>query len=97
MKPHKKNELPATDATGISRYLSYVLRHAPQSIGLQLDPEGWAHVDELIIQLRGEKELQVASVVGNRADVERVPEGGTVLAVVQNVEADIGSLIDRGA
>ena len=48
MKPHKKNELPATDATGISRYLSYVLRHAPQSIGLQLDPEGWAHVDELI-------------------------------------------------
>lgn len=48
MKPHKKNELPATDATGISRMLSYLLRHAPQSIGLQLDPEGWADIDELI-------------------------------------------------
>lgn len=48
MKPHQKNELPATDATGISRYLSYLLRHAPQSIGLQLDPEGWADIDALL-------------------------------------------------
>ena len=44
----QKNELPATDATGISRYLSYLLRHAPQSIGLQLDPEGWADIDALL-------------------------------------------------
>ena len=48
MKTTQKNELPATDATGISRYLSYLLRHAPQSIGLQLDPEGWADIDALL-------------------------------------------------
>jgi len=32
----------------ISKFLSYVLRHEPQSIGLQLDMEGWAEIDSLI-------------------------------------------------
>ena len=32
----------------ISKFLSYVLRHEPQAIGLQLDPEGWADLDSLI-------------------------------------------------
>ena len=30
------------------RFLSYVLRHKPDAIGLQLDPEGWAEIDQLI-------------------------------------------------
>ena len=34
--------------TAISKYLSFVLRHKPQAIGLELDPNGWARVDELI-------------------------------------------------
>jgi putative RNA 2'-phosphotransferase len=32
----------------ISRYLSRVLRHEPQSIGLSLDAQGWARIDEVI-------------------------------------------------
>ncbi|PWK30019.1 RNA 2'-phosphotransferase [Pseudomonas sp. OV226] len=32
----------------ISKFLSYVLRHEPQSIGLQLDTEGWAEIECLI-------------------------------------------------
>ena len=32
----------------ISKFLSYVLRHKPDAIGLTLDPEGWADIDELI-------------------------------------------------
>jgi putative RNA 2'-phosphotransferase len=32
----------------ISRYLSRVLRHEPQSIGLSLDAQGWARIDELV-------------------------------------------------
>ena len=32
----------------ISKFLSYVLRHEPQSIGLELDHAGWARVDELL-------------------------------------------------
>lgn len=31
-----------------SKFLSLVLRHAPQTIGLSLDGSGWASVDELI-------------------------------------------------
>ena len=31
-----------------SKFLSYVLRHEPQAIGLSLDSEGWAGIAELI-------------------------------------------------
>jgi len=31
-----------------SKFLSFVLRHEPQAIGLTLDPEGWANIDALI-------------------------------------------------
>jgi putative RNA 2'-phosphotransferase len=31
-----------------SRFLSLVLRHKPEEIGLQLDAQGWTSVDELI-------------------------------------------------
>ena len=34
--------------TNISKYLSYILRHKPESIGLVLDNNGWADIDELI-------------------------------------------------
>lgn len=32
----------------ISKYLSFILRHQPQSIGLILDEQGWASIDELL-------------------------------------------------
>ena len=32
----------------ISKYLSYILRHKPESINLKLCEEGWAVIDELI-------------------------------------------------
>ena len=31
-----------------SKFLSFVLRHKPESIGLTLDQNGWANIDELI-------------------------------------------------
>ncbi|WP_131668276.1 RNA 2'-phosphotransferase [Psychrobacter pygoscelis] len=31
-----------------SKFLSYILRHKPDAIGLSLDSEGWANIDELI-------------------------------------------------
>ncbi|MEJ2802347.1 RNA 2'-phosphotransferase [Comamonadaceae bacterium PP-2] len=34
--------------TETSKFLSYVLRHEPQSVGLSLDTEGWVGVDALI-------------------------------------------------
>ena len=34
----------------ISKFLSYVLRHAPGSIGIELDSQGWVGVDDLLRQ-----------------------------------------------
>jgi putative RNA 2'-phosphotransferase len=31
-----------------SKFMAYVLRHAPQSIGLRLDAEGWVDIDALV-------------------------------------------------
>ncbi len=40
---HMNNRL-----TKISKYLSFVLKHHPESIGLKLDPERWASAEELV-------------------------------------------------
>ena len=38
------------EINNISKFLSLVLRHSPETIQLQLDKNGWATIDELIIQ-----------------------------------------------
>ncbi|MEQ5206067.1 RNA 2'-phosphotransferase [Proteus sp. fly-1067] len=37
------------DKVQISRFLSYILRHAPESIGLSLDDQGWGEISQLIL------------------------------------------------
>jgi putative RNA 2'-phosphotransferase len=34
--------------TEVSKFLSLILRHKPEAIGIELDEHGWANVDELI-------------------------------------------------
>ena len=34
----------------ISKFLSLILRHSPQAIGLQLDENGWADIEELLVK-----------------------------------------------
>lgn len=36
------------DLTKISKYISLILRHKPEVIGMQLDANGWADVEELL-------------------------------------------------
>lgn len=57
----------------ISKFLSLILRHKPETIGICLDEHGWANVDELIagiaksrlyVHLSGDKET--AGKVGTR-------------------------------
>lgn len=40
--------MTAPDPVQLSKFLSFVLRHKPDAIGLTLDPQGWADIDELI-------------------------------------------------
>jgi putative RNA 2'-phosphotransferase len=38
----------SSDDVQLSKFLSFVLRHKPDAIGLVLDPQGWVGIDELI-------------------------------------------------
>lgn len=40
--------MTVTDLVGTSKFLSFVLRHKPEEIGLELDQNGWADVGALI-------------------------------------------------
>lgn len=42
--------------TNISRFISLILRHKPESIGIVLDNHGWANVEELIQGIKGQYE-----------------------------------------
>jgi putative RNA 2'-phosphotransferase len=44
--------------TEISKFLSFVLRHKPQAIGLVLDEQGWAYIDELIYKANQSGEIK---------------------------------------
>ena len=41
-----KNMSKSLEST--SKYLSLILRHKPETIGIELDEHGWADVEELI-------------------------------------------------
>ena len=47
----------------ISKFISYILRHKPEAIGLSLDSEGWAEVDVL---------LRLAAAHGNEIPHEQL-------------------------
>ena len=40
-----------------SKFLSFVLRHKPEAIGLELDSNGWADIDDLIEKANASNEL----------------------------------------
>jgi putative RNA 2'-phosphotransferase len=65
----------------VSKFLSFVLRHEPQAIGLTLDSEGWAEIDALIAG---------ANQSGRTLDVE------LILAVVSSSDKKRFALSDDG-
>ncbi len=67
--------------TSTSKFLSLVLRHQPDVIGMQLDPEGWLPIDELI---------ENANRKGNELSLELLHE------VVASCEKTRFSLSDDG-
>jgi len=38
----------SVDSVQLSKFLSFVLRHKPDAIGLVLDPQGWTSIDDLV-------------------------------------------------
>lgn len=53
------------DDRKLSKFMSLVLRHAPETAGLALDPQGWVAIDDLV-------RAAAAAFGAGRGDIERV-------------------------
>ncbi len=78
-----------------SKFLSYVLRHEPQSIGIQLDREGWTDIDALITAAsRAGRRLDTALIHAVVADNDKrrfalSNDGQRIRAVQGHSSADV--------
>ena len=70
-----------TQLNETSKFLSYVLRHEPQAIGLQLDNEGWADIESLVAG---------AAKAGRALDISLIQ------AVVSSIDKKRFSISDDG-
>ena len=78
--------------TETSKFLSYVLRHEPQAIGLALDPEGWAGIEALIAAAAAngrqlDRSLIEATVDSNDKKRFAISADGTRIRAVQGHSA----------
>ncbi len=55
----------------ISKFMSYVLRHNPQSINIKIDNNGWVLVDELIKKSKYKVNLDIIKYVVENNDKKR--------------------------
>ena len=92
MTNHSPTELVST-----SKFLSLVLRHQPDVIGLSLDAEGWADIDELIRLAQGHKPLTralIEAVVENNNNKQRfaISDDGQRIRARQghSIDVDLG-------
>jgi len=84
------------DLVRLSKFMSLVLRHKPQEIGLELDANGWADVDELIARanVRGVRlNRQILQTVVETNDKQRfaLSDDGTRIRASQghSIEVDL--------
>ncbi|MCK5855326.1 MAG: RNA 2'-phosphotransferase [Sulfurovaceae bacterium] len=70
------------DLRKVSKFLSFILRHNPQSIGLTLDSHGWADVGELIAKSKEIKlnKKMIDEVVKNDSKQRYVVEDNRIRA-----------------
>ncbi len=80
-----------------SKFLSYILRHAPESIGLELDSEGWADIETLIRNAQAAGQAIDAEILSRTVkDSEKkrftVSEDGTRIRAAQghSIKVDLG-------
>lgn len=77
-----------------SKFLALILRHKPEVIGLTLDPEGWADIEEVIAKSGGRltRDLINRAVAENNKARYAVSEDGRHIRARQghSVEVDLG-------
>lgn len=85
------------DITHLSKFLSLVLRHKPEQIGLTLDENGWADVEELIEKVNRhamqlDREMLKYAVESNNKRRFAFNESKTKILANQghNIDVDLG-------
>jgi putative RNA 2'-phosphotransferase len=85
------------DVVRVSKRLSYVLRHRPESIGIRLDEAGWVPVDELLVALGAaglpltREQLDAVVATNDKRRFAYDPEGGRIRASQgHSVAVDLG-------
>lgn len=89
--------MDAKDHTRLSKFLSLVLRHQPELIGLELDANGWTDVNELITKAASQKAVLTPDLIRTLvrdSDKQRfaLSEDGKRIRANQghSVEVDLG-------
>lgn len=76
-----------TTPEGTSKFIAYVLRHAPESIGLKLDAQGWAGIEALVAgAVAAGRELTAVDVLqavdsGTKKRYELSADGSSIRAL----------------
>lgn len=80
-----------------SKFLSYILRHAPESIGLELDSEGWTDIDTLIAKANAagqaiDQEMLLLTVRDSEKKRFTLSEDGARIRAAQghSIKVDLG-------
>jgi len=80
-------EITGKELNEVSKFLSYILRHKPDSIGLQLDPYGWLLIDDIIANSQAEivlsKEIIKEAVSGNKKQRFTISDDGKYIRANQ--------------
>jgi len=83
----------ANELTRTSKFLSLVLRHKPEEIGIALDANGWTDVDELLHKWKGKpaltRELLDRVVAENSKKRFALSEDGTRIRANQGHSVDV--------
>jgi putative RNA 2'-phosphotransferase len=83
--------------SGGSRFLSLILRHKPEEIGLTLDPQGWADIDTLLSKMKAagkpfSRDALMEFVASNEKKRFTLSDDGTRIRAAQghSVPVDLG-------
>lgn len=82
--------MPGPNDRQISKFLSLVLRHSPEKIGLTLDHGGWATLSELIAK----SQLKITAVDINRVVAASDKQRFSISSNGQRIRANQGHSID---
>ncbi|MBY5396414.1 RNA 2'-phosphotransferase [Rhizobium leguminosarum] len=83
--------------TEVSKYMSYVLRHAPDAAGLTLDSEGWVSFDELEKALASKYDVsraEIIEIVDNNPK-KRFPLADNRIRANQGHSVDVDLALDQ--